>query len=259
MNVTALYGLALVLGCLVALAAWIWSLRLKNAGVIDIGWGLNLALMACLYAYFATGLPLRKWLIAAMVTFTGLRLSWHIARRTLGNPEEGRYVALRRAWGAHIDIKFLGFFLFQALLASFLSLPYLISCRNEAPALSPLEIVAVLVFAVGFLGESLADAQLKAFKANPSNQGKTCRVGLWGSSRHPNYFFEWIMWVSYWLYASASPWGWITLFAPLLMLHFLVNVTGVKITEEQCLRSRAEDYRHYQESTSAFVPWFKKS
>ena len=258
MREVVLYFSALVLGLLVAFFTWIWHLRLKNAGVIDIAWGLNLALMACLYAVFADGFPLRKWLIAVMVSFTGLRLSWHIARRTLGHVEEGRYAALRQDWGGSIDVKFLVFFLLQAVLASLLSLPYLIASLNTTERLSPTEIAAVLVFGIGFLGESLADAQLSAFKVDPANQSKTCQRGFWNYSRHPNYFFEWLMWLSYWLYACASPWGWCTIFAPALMLHFLVNVTGVKITEEQCLRSRGEDYRHYQESTSAFIPWFKK-
>ncbi len=54
------------------------------------------------------------------------------------------------------------------------------------------------------------------------------------------------MWLSYFIYACASPWGWATIYAPALMLHFLLNVTGVKATEEQCLRSRGEDYAKYQ-------------
>jgi steroid 5-alpha reductase family enzyme len=259
MSPLALYGVALALGLGVAFAAWFWHLGLKNAGVIDIAWGLNLALMAWVYALGGGGLPLRKWLIAGMVSFTGLRLSWHIARRTLGHAEEGRYMALRQEWGPNIGLKFLAFFVLQALLASLLSLPYLAACLNAAPELGTLEIVATAVFVVGFACESLADAQLATFKADPSNKGKTCRKGLWNFSRHPNYFFEWLMWLSYWLYACASPWGWATLFAPALMLHFLLNVTGVKITEEQCLRSRGEDYRRYQQETSAFVPWFKKA
>ena len=42
---------------------------------------------------------------------------------------------------------------------------------------------------------------------------------------------------------------------PPLMLHFLLNVTGIKATEEQSLKSRGAAYRDYQERTSAFVPW----
>jgi hypothetical protein len=102
-------------------------------------------------------------------------------------------------------------------------------------------------------------AQLKAFKADPANKGRTCRQGLWAYSRHPNYFFEWVMWLSYFLLALAAPYGWATFYAPLLMLFFLLKVTGVKYTEEQCLRSRGEEYAKYQREVPMFIPWIPKA
>ena len=59
-------------------------------------------------------------------------------------------------------------------------------------------------------------------------------------------------------FALASPMGYLALFCPLLMLYFLFKVTGIPATEAQALRSRGEEYRRYQESTSTFVPWFPK-
>ena len=258
MNAYGLFFSALGLVSLSAFAIWVWHLKLKNAGVIDIVWGLNLALAAAVFAALGPGWGPRRWAIAAMVSLTGLRLSYYLGRRVLGHPEEGRYVALRQEWGGNIELKFLGFFLFQAVLVSLLSMPYLLASLNAAEGFRPLEYLAMALFVTGFLGESTADVQLKAFKADVANKGKTCRNGLWNYSRHPNYFFEWVMWLSYFVYACASPWGWVTVYAPALMLHFLLNVTGVKITEEQCLRSRGEDYAKYQRETSMFVPLPKR-
>lgn len=249
---------ALVFGS--AFGAWVWHLRLKNAGVIDVVWGANQALAAAVFAVLADGWGPRRFAIAAMVGLTGLRLSWYLGRRVLSHPEEGRYVALRQEWGAKGDINriFLLFFLFQGLLVLALAVPFYLVAQNAAAGFAGIEIAAITLFFTGFLGESLADSQLKAFKADPANKGKTCRSGLWRFSRHPNYFFEWTMWLSYAVMALALPYGWLTLYAPALMLHFLLNVTGVKITEEQCLRSRGEDYARYQRETSMFVPWFPK-
>jgi steroid 5-alpha reductase family enzyme len=57
------------------------------------------------------------------------------------------------------------------------------------------------------------------------------------------------------LFALASPWGWIALYCPALMLFFLLKITGIKYTEDQLLRSKGEAYRAYQQRTSAFIPW----
>ncbi len=260
MGIAGVWIVAAVLVLGSAFATWVWHLRIKNAGVIDVVWGANLALAASVFAVLGTGWGPRRFAIAAMVGLTGLRLSAYLLRRVLGHPEEGRYLALREEWGRKGDIDriFLYFFLFQAVLVLLLALPFWWVTQNPAPGFSALERGAMALFFAAFLGQALADAQLKAFKADAANKGKTCRAGLWRVSRHPNYFFEWLMWVAYALMALAAPYGWTALYAPLLMLHFLLNVTGVKYTEEQCLRSRGEDYARHQRETPMFFPWFPR-
>jgi steroid 5-alpha reductase family enzyme len=110
-------------------------------------------------------------------------------------------------------------------------------------------------WAVGLPGEAVADAQLARCKRDPSRRGRTCREGLWRYSRHPNYFFEWVIWVGFFVVALGSPWGWTTVIAPALMLHLLLHVTGIPAAEAASLRSRGDEFRHYQQTTSAFVPW----
>ena len=58
--------------------------------------------------------------------------------------------------------------------------------------------------------------------------------------------------------ALPAPWGWTAIIAPLAMLHFLLNVTGIPLTEKLALEKRGEAFREYQRTTSAFVPWFRK-
>ena len=281
-----LIGTLVVVGIMLGL--WWLGIRNHNFSYVDIGWSVNFAVLAMLYALLAPGYLPRRALIATMFTAHGLRLGWHLARRIIGEPEEGRYQQLRKDWsvggadpagaGAHADahgtaraatgaathvlnLKFLGFFEFQALLNAFLTLPLLIACFNPAPQFHPLEIAGAALFLIAIVGESTADAQLAAFKRNPlaGEDGKgVCDVGLWRYSRHPNYFFEWLIWIAYAVFALASPHGWIALAMPVLMLHFLINVTGLKATEEQALRTKGERYRLYQARTSGFVPWFPK-
>jgi steroid 5-alpha reductase family enzyme len=191
-----------------------------------------------------------------MFALWGVRLALHLATRIIGEPEEGRYVQLRAEWGrkGNVNLKFLGFFQFQALLNVVLGLPMLFAVVNPTAQLHALEVAGGAVWLMGLVGESIADAQLKQFKRQAINKGKVCDVGLWGWSRHPNYFFEWTIWIGYALFALASPYGWLCLALPPLMLHFLINVTGVKATEEQALRSKGDAYRHYQHTVSMFIP-----
>ncbi len=259
MSALALLGAGAAAVVVVMTVLWLLGIRARNFSYVDIGWSANFALLALVYGVLGSGAPLRRALIAAMFALWGARLAAHLARRIVGEPEEGRYLELRHRWGAGgeaaLNARMYRFFMLQAALNVFLSLPLLIACLNPAPALGALEALGAALWLVGLAAESLADRQLARFKADPSNRGRVCEVGLWRYSRHPNYFFEWTIWVAYAVFALGSPpWGYAGLLMPALMLHFLLNVTGVAATEAQALRSKGDAYREYQRRTSAFVP-----
>jgi len=244
----------------IMLLLWRLGIRDHNFSYVDIGWSANFVVLALLYGVLGEGDVTRRILICGMYALWGTRLALHLATRIIGEPEEGRYVQLRAEWGAtgFLNLKSMGFFQLQALLNLVLSVPMLLAVMNPVTQLHGLEIAGACIWMLGLLGESVADRQLAAFRKNPANKGKVCNMGLWGWSRHPNYFFEWTIWIGYALFALASPYGWLCLALPVLMLHFLLNVTGVKATEEQALRSKGEAYRHYQRSVSAFIPLPRK-
>jgi steroid 5-alpha reductase family enzyme len=246
---------------LVMAAVWGIAVRIRNAGIIDIAWSANFSLLAVLYAALLPGHLPRRLLIGAMTALWSLRLATYLYRRVMGHHpvEDGRYVRLRQQWAPHADRRFFWFFQLQGALNLVLAAPLLLACANPSPSIHPLEWAGLGLWAVALAGESLADRQLDAFRRDPANRGQTCRAGLWRFSRHPNYFFEWLVWVAYFVFALASPWGWATLYCPALMLLFLFRVTGIPATEEQALRSRGDDYREYQRTTSAFVPWLPKA
>ena len=229
--------------------------RTRDATLVDAGWAFSLALLAVVYALLAPGEIEHRVLIAVLVSIESLRIAWLVARR-IGHGEDTRYAELRSRWRerGREQSNFAVFFQAQAFVAAFLSLPFLLAAFNEHEGLEPLEWLGALVWVVAAGGEAVADRQLAAFKAKPESKGKTMREGLWRYSRHPNYFFQWLTWVAYALIALAAPYGWIGLTAPALMLVLIVFVTGIPPSEEQSLRSRGDDYRRYQQETSAFVP-----
>ena len=149
------------------------------------------------------------------------------------------------------------FFQAQALLDVVLSLSFLVAIRNTS-SWGGGDFLGVLIWVVAVVGESVADRQLERFRTEPANRGKTCRMGLWRYSRHPNYFFEWLVWCGIGLAALAAPLGWLALASPAIMLFLILKVTGIPPTEERAVLSRGKDYRDYQATTSAFVPWLPK-
>ena len=136
--------------------------------------------------------------------------------------------------------------------------PLLVLMGNVNSQWSAWEILGVAVWMIGISGEGMADRQLMRFRRDPSNAGKVCRDGLWRYSRHPNYFFEGVLWCGYVLMGVGVPNGWITLVGPVLMIGSLLKVTGIPLAEAQALHSRGDAYREYQRTTSVFIPWFPK-
>lgn len=252
-------ALALAFCVIVMAALWIYATSRKDASVVDVAWAGLLGILAIGYASLGDGEPQRRVLAGVVGGFWGIRLSLHllIDRVLRAAHEDGRYQELRVSWGDRANWNFFFFFLAQGVLAAALSAPFAMAAFASAP-LRTLDYAAGALWLVALLGESLADRQLAAWRRLPSNRGRTCRAGLWRYSRHPNYFFEWLMWCSYASIASAAPLGWLAWLAPIVMFLLITRVTGIPPTEARALRSRGEDYRRYQESTSAFLPWFPK-
>lgn len=259
-SLVLMVGTSLLACCFVMVVIWLWAYKIKNAGVVDIFWSFNFPLIAVICYLLGTGFDVRKALICSMVVIWGCRLGIYLLIRVGSHlaEEEGRYKQLRKEWQPNPDRKFFGFFQMQAASNVYLAIPFFIICLNPTPELSVLEKIGAGIWLIAISGEAIADWQLAQFKKNKDNKGKVCQNGLWNYSRHPNYFFEWMIWVAYFTFACASPYGWISIVCPLTMLFLIFKLTGIPMTEEQSLRSKGDLFTEYQRTTSVFVPWFKK-
>lgn len=247
--------------CVVLMALlWLLQWRHRDAGFVDVGWAACLGTLAVLFALLGPGDAQRRVLVGVLGGAWGFRLAAHLLfTRVLGRAEDGRYQTLRAHWGERANRNFFWFFQAQAALAVLLATPFLLAAQDPSPGLRPLELAAAGLWAIALALESLADAQLHRWRREPANRGRTCRAGLWRYSRHPNYFFEWLLWVAYAMLAWQAPHGWLGVLPAAVMLLLILKVTGIPPTEANALRSRGDDYRRYQESTSAFVPWFPRA
>jgi steroid 5-alpha reductase family enzyme len=250
------------LACLWALAAlmmtlgWQWQRSRSNAGIVDVLWAAGTGAGAILIAISSDGAVWPRVILAVLGSLWGARLALHLWTRVRGEPEDGRYRELRAHWAGN-QFKFFLFFQFQALLIVLFSLPFLAVGHNPR-GFGAWMAAGVLIWLGSVIGESIADRQLSRFRANPANRGRTCRVGLWRYSRHPNYFFEWLHWFAYLMLAAGSPIAWLAWSGPVVMYVFLRWISGIPYTEKQALRNRGEDYRAYQRSTPMLIPWFPK-
>jgi len=249
---------AFVIGLMVVI--WWLALRINNLGIVDIAWSYAFVPVAVFYAATTHGDVTRRWLMAGMAAAWSVRLGTHLYIRVMGHHphEDTRYAEMRVRWGKNLKLQVLFFFQLQAVLIALLSIPFLVACLNDRVGISAIEWAGVGIWCVAVAGEGVADWQLKQFKGK-ANHDKVCRVGLWNYSRHPNYFFEWLVWVGFYVFALGSPLGCATIYCPALMLFFLLRVTGIPLTEALAVKTKGEAYREYQRTTSMFVPWPRKS
>ena len=261
-TLTALLTLVLAGLFGVMVLAWIVQKAARDTGWVDVFWTFGTGAAGVIAALW----PLpgdeawgpRRWLVAALIGLWAARLGGFIAARVVRSREEdARYRELREGWGASYDVKLFGFLLVQAPVGTILAAAAAIAARAPGAGFGLRDGLALAVWLLAVGGESLADAQMAAFRADPSNRGGICERGLWAWSRHPNYFFEWLVWFAWPVLAldPARPVTFATLAAPLVMFLILRFATGVPPVEKSMLASRGDPFRDYQARVNAFIPF----
>jgi len=246
-------------GIMLALVSllWVFCTWRKDASIIDRYWGPMCAAPSVLTFIQLEVHSTIALLLVFLSCIWAARLSWHITRRNWNAGEDFRYTEDASPALTHASTPLAALvkvFFGQATLAWVISAPVQFGqFYSSGIELSLLGWLGIAVWIVGFLFETVGDWQLRRFKANPANQGRILDQGLWAWTRHPNYFGDSTVWFGLFLIAAESPLGTYSLFGPLLLLYFLVRVTGKDLTEKLMLERRP-DYRAYTQRTSGFFP-----
>ncbi len=265
-------------------ALWAISVAVKDASLIDIFWGFGFLVVAAVCLYLAHVKTPYLYLLAALPIIWGLRLTLYLGRRNLGHGEDKRYTRMRRravqngmsetAWRLR---NLFTIFYGQGLVMMIVSAPVWVAMATGLTGVENnngsnivvdgerywagidlLSILGALLWLIGFLFEAIGDWQLARFiRQNKNYDGpiETKPVldkGLWKYSRHPNYFGNACMWWGIWLVACQAPWGWATIFAPILMTIFLTKISGRDLLEQDL--GRRKTYQAYIGRTSSFIP-----
>lgn len=253
-------GRIFVIGLAAALASfivlWLASLALRDASIVDIFWGPACAGVGWLYHVLSSPRHGLGLLVCVLATLWGARLAAHIAVRNAGTGEDYRYRQWRERSGpAFWWVSLFKVFLLQAVVLWIVSSPLELAQRSGGVvgSASPWLIAAgVLLWLFGFVFEVVADWQLLAFKRDPANRGRVLSTGLWGLSRHPNYFGEAVLWWGIGAIA-ISVGGPAALAGPAVLTFTLVRISGVAMLDRE-LVERRRGYAEYISSTPAFVP-----
>jgi steroid 5-alpha reductase family enzyme len=258
----AAFGLLLAATIATVVVAFALTLVVARAtgrhSVVDVTWGLGFVAVAVvayvLSGVLGTGNTVVRTVALALVAVWGLRLALYIGWRNHGKGEDPRYADMLgddHAPGAVTATVLRKVYLPQAVVMIVVSLPVL-AAMVRASTVLPVVVAGVVIWLVGFVCETVGDAQLAAFKADPDNKGKILDSGLWRYTRHPNYFGDACVWWGVLVVAAGHPLALITAVGPLLMTYLLVSVTGKELTERSM--SSRPGYDEYVRRTSGFVP-----
>jgi steroid 5-alpha reductase family enzyme len=238
---------------------WAWSVLIKNVSIVDIFWGFGFVVVNTFYVYNLEEINPRNWLLLALVSIWGLRLSIYLALRNIGKGEDFRYQQFRKDYGEkrYWWFSYFQVFLLQGGLILIVSLPLLgIHSNTTLGEFIWLDYIAIFVWGIGFSFEAGGDYQLYQFKKNPSNKGKVLNTGFWRYTRHPNYFGDTAVWWAYALFSAAAGGYW-QIIGAVIMTLLIIKVSGVALLEKT-LNNTKPKYKEYIANTNSFFPWFPK-
>ncbi|XP_055341705.1 uncharacterized protein LOC129590476 [Paramacrobiotus metropolitanus] len=255
----------------------------------EVAGGITFCAVAGTTFAFSQHYYLRQILLTSFVCLWAIRLAAYLCYRQTVLEEEQRDMLVQlqattvigkeddqppsfsaqRKWA-----RLLVFWTFQAFWAFIVSIPLVLSNSPVMdhlhvagmPADQPLyvtdlDIMGIVMWAVGFLIEFCADCQKFRFRRKPSNEDKFCDDGLWTWSRHPNYFGELLQWWGIFvmysqLISERRRWMWLGLCSPLAVSGAILFLSGMPPQEQSAhLRyGHDEDYQDYKYSTSPLVP-----
>jgi steroid 5-alpha reductase family enzyme len=247
----------------IILLLWFYATKIRDVSFIDAFWGFGMVIMAWTSWLQIGDHSRRADVLLTLTTIWGVRLAYHLFTRWRAHGEDPRYVKIiggvieskRWSWNKTALIYV---FAMQSILLFITCLPAQIgiwASENSGRIMGPIAWLGSAIAITGILFETIGDAQLKTFRANPANVGKVLDSGLWRYTRHPNYFGDACTWWGIWLIAAETgPAGWVSIVGPIFLTFTLTKWSGKPLLEHG-LQKRRPDYVTYINRTSGFFPW----
>lgn len=230
---------------------WLWYRITNNPSVIDVGWASGLTLSGLIYLS-QSSFSIRTVVLGTALLMWGIRLGGYLWWTRIRKKQvDKRYMALSHSWTINKPLGFFINFQLQGLFIFIVSISWYFISLNPEKNINLIDLAGLILFIFSLVLESLADLQLQRFKK--SKPGKVCNQKLWRFSRHPNCFFEWLIWCSFTFFAFSAPYALLCIFSPLALYVIMVFIT-IPVTERESVKSRGQDYIEYQSTTPQFFP-----
>ncbi len=226
-----------------ALLAWLLTLRTRQVRVTFVV-GFNAILpVTLLHLLLGVRFSWRGGVALAMVALYLIRMNWVILGWT-------RHTAIQKL-DRHLTAaeKHALPFLMTNAAGWLYCLPFYFVARRMGPP-DGFDLAAVGVYVVGSVVHGMADFQKKRFKERTGRSGGVLDRGLWAWSRHPNYFGDFLVYVS-WALLAANPWAWVSPAMNLLQYAF----DAIPKSESWSAERYGAAWSAYARRTSRFVLW----
>lgn len=248
------FALAVGVTFLIQWVAFVPAFIRQTEKFFDLTGSLTYILVTGLAVVFSPGADTRALILAALVIIWAARLGSFLFNRIRKAGKDDRFDELKPSF-----IRFLNVWTIQALWVTFTAATALAaittSLRKE---LDLFALAGLLVWALGFGIEVVADNQKSRFNADPGNKGKFIQSGLWTRSRHPNYFGEIVLWIGVAIIALPvlHGWQWATMISPIFVILLLTRVSGVPLLEKKSDQKWGGQpaYEEYKRKTPLLIP-----
>lgn len=244
---------SLMLATSLMVIAFIIYLFIKNPSIVDVFWGVTIWAVASFFLFHKAYFDMPHIIIFSLLTIWMLRLSGYLLlTRIIPGHVDARYLDIANSMDSPEYIAFFVNYIFQAILAWLIASSFYYIAENNYLLDTKFYIITgFILFAI--ICETIADLQLKYFKDHlASNIHNICNIGFWKYSRHPNYFFEILIWLGFSFLAFKNR-EWLAFISPFTLMYIMFKFT-IPITEERQLKNKGSKYEEYQQHTNMLWP-----
>lgn len=260
--VSVIFAITFFVGLVVQTSAYVYSLYTKRSDIVDVVWGMSFVFVGFFWIAF-TQAPSFSFAVALLlVSVWGVRLSYHIGLRHFSKEtEDRRYVSMKEGWRFPQIRAYFQIFVLQAFLMSIIALPLVLHANTGVTTALPLVCIGVLVWLLGFYFQVRGDFELSRYISTKKKTDGLLKTGIWGLTRHPNYFGEMTMWWGIFIVTISSfnlAYLIVAALGPILITLLLRYVSGVPMLEKYWEEKYQDEFAQYKENVPMLIPDFRK-